>query len=223
MTRGMLHLLHFSRNAKLIFPQLGHFQSPGALPGPLLPGGIGGVTLKRCCCACCGSARTFASFARIIHASAAAFPRPMVPRASALEIAPPLPRSERFCSIARSSWFWSTCSAWPTRCGELPGASWTCRQRHEAACPSGIVRTPQFPSKRSACVCACSSARVKRPLNSAKLRPCFTRRVLGKRAKKDDKCSDFKYWTPPISNAHFAPQDWNSALYCQNSSHMWLP
>ena len=42
--RGVLQRLHFSRKAKLIFAQLGHFQSPGVLPGELPPGGIGGFT-----------------------------------------------------------------------------------------------------------------------------------------------------------------------------------
>ena len=32
--RGVLQRLHFSRKAKLMLPQLVHFQSPGADPGP---------------------------------------------------------------------------------------------------------------------------------------------------------------------------------------------
>ena len=32
--RGVLHRLHFSRKAKLMLPQLAHFQSPVAEPGP---------------------------------------------------------------------------------------------------------------------------------------------------------------------------------------------
>jgi len=42
--RGVLQRLHFSLNAKLMFAQLGHFQSPGVAPGLLPPGGIGGLT-----------------------------------------------------------------------------------------------------------------------------------------------------------------------------------
>ena len=32
---GVLHRLHFSRKAKLMLPQLAHFQSPVVVPGPL--------------------------------------------------------------------------------------------------------------------------------------------------------------------------------------------
>eukprot|EP00965_Chrysotila_dentata_P185538 6125419-Pleurochrysis_carterae.AAC.1 len=41
---GMLQRLHFSRKAKLMLPQFGHFQSPGALPGPLPLSGIAGFS-----------------------------------------------------------------------------------------------------------------------------------------------------------------------------------
>mmetsp|Transcript_68105 Transcript_68105/g.134999 ORF Transcript_68105/g.134999 Transcript_68105/m.134999 type:complete len:276 (-) Transcript_68105:250-1077(-) len=209
--RGVLQRLHFSRKAKLMLPQLLHFQSPVVEPGPLAPAAIDGlVKYWPPCDGFDGSLRRLASLARIAHASAAACERPTVSAVS--ESPPPLTPGPWRCCMTRRSWFWSDCSAWPTRCGEEAGASCTWRQRHEAAWPSGMVRTLQLASKRNACVCRCSSVSMKRPLNSPGEAPCLTRRILGKRMANDCKCSDFRCDTPPMSRAHCAPQDWNSAL-----------
>mmetsp|Transcript_43819 Transcript_43819/g.115160 ORF Transcript_43819/g.115160 Transcript_43819/m.115160 type:complete len:396 (-) Transcript_43819:520-1707(-) len=208
--RGVLQRLHFSRKAKLILPQLAHFQSPVVDPGPL---GIMPPNWPMPYCPCgevMGSVfRRFASLARIAHASAAACVRPATAVAPASPPPnpgpPPSPVEPWRCCMTRSSWFWSDCSAWPTRCGHEAGASCTWRQRHAAACPSGMVRTLQLARRRSACVCRCSSVSMNRPLNSPGEAPCLTRRMFGKRIANDCRCSGLRWVTPPMRRAHCAP------------------